>query len=159
MKQTNSSHIFVQILFLLLLSGLFSITILRVWDGNKEVDTSKRDEAYSSRIERLNNAEQYTLIANKNGYYPCSHCPSKLFYLNKGETWKYGVTINGQSGRYSLEFLTASNLSYLIEFEGTLQECLEEEARKIILYYQFPENFSRTYENRLARPPGNSKDQ
>ena len=141
---------------------LFSLTVLlfaKVWNGKIEVDTSERDQAYSERIDRLNNAEQYALLAKTTGYYPCYHCPNGKFFLNKNEVWKYGTTINGKSKRYTDEYLQGLNVLYVVEFEGTVQLCLEEEAKKIILYYQLPENAVRFDRNRLLRPPGNSKDQ
>ena len=148
-----------QLFLLILLSGFIILSFSKIWDGNKEVDSSERDQAYADRIDRLNNAEQYALIANHNGFYTCSHCIQPTFYLFKNEVWKYGVTINGKNGRYNDEFFRANNVSYVVEFEGTVQKCLEEEARKIILYYQSPENLRRNEVNRLIRPPGNSKDQ
>ena len=149
----------LHLLFQLLLIGLFIFLLMKVWDGKKQIESSQRDEAYSSRIERLNNAEQYALIANTTGYYPCSHCPNGHFFLNINEVWKYGVTINGQSGRYTTEYLIHNKVDYIVQYKGTIQECLEEEAQKIILYYQLPENAVRFDKNRLARPPGNSKDE
>lgn len=149
----------IRFYLVLLLSGIIFVLFSKVWDGTKEVDSSERDKAYSERIERLNNAEQYALIANTDGFYPCPHCVDQKFYLYKNEVWKYGVTINGKNGRYKDEFLRTNNVSYVIEFEGPVQKCLEEEARKIILYYQLPENMKRGETFRLIRPPGNSKDQ
>lgn len=148
-----------RLLFTLFISTLFIFTFMKVWDGKKQVDTSKRDTAYKSRIARLNNAEQYALVANASAYYPCYHCKKPIFYLQKNEVWKYGVTINGKSGRYNDEFFIKHNVTYVVEHEGTVQACLEEEARKIILYYLLPENMIRNDEFKLARPPGNSKDQ
>ncbi len=153
----NSSPLLLFLSLLLLAS--FTYAFMKVWDGTKKVDSSERNSAYSSRIDRLNNAEQYALLANTNGFYHCYHCLDQSFYLYKNEVWRYGVTINGKSGRYKDEFFQKHNVSYVVEFEGTLQECLEEEAIKIILYYQLPENARRKAPFRLARPPGNAKDQ
>ena len=154
-NEKSSATLFVQLLFL----GIFTIVFMKVWDGKKQVETKERDQAYSDRVERLNNAEQYALIANRTGFYPCTHCPKGKFFLNRNEVYKYGVTINGKIVRYTAEYLKELYVDYIVEKQGTVQECLEEEAKKIILYYQLPENAVRFDKNRLARPPGNSKDQ
>jgi len=159
MKNTTSFNNNSKQLLTIFLFGLSILLFAKVWNGKQEVDTSDRDQAYTERIDRLNNAEQYALLAKTTRYYPCSHCPKGKFFLNKNEIWKYGVTINGQSKRYTDEYLQSINVVYSIEYEGTLQECLEEEAKKIILYYQLPENVVRFDKSRLLRPPGNSKDE
>ena len=159
MKNTIISNNNSKQLLTIFLFGLTVLLFAKVWNGKTEVDTSERDQAYSERIDRLNNAEQYALLAKTTGYYPCYHCPTGKFFLNRNEVWKYGVTINGKSKRYTDEYLRGLNVLYVVEFEGTIQECLEEEAKKIILYYQLLENAVRFDKNRLLRPPGNSKDQ
>jgi len=126
-----------------------------VWHNGKQIDSSKRDEALESRIERLQNAEQYALLALTDGYYTCYHCSEGRVWLNKDEVAKYGTSINTDT-RYTKESLKEDNVYYFTQFSGTIQECLEEEARKIYLYYTLPENAVR-YKS-LARPPLNKID-
>ena len=144
-----------RLLSILLLAMLTTLVLMKVWDKGKQVDSSERDKALESRIERLQNAEQYALLALNSGYYPCNHCPEKRVWLNKDEVAKYGVSINTNS-RYTDEELVELNVYYFTQFTGTIQECLEEEARKIYLYYTLPENAVR-YQS-LARPPLNKID-
>lgn len=139
----------------LLLVLLTTLLFMKVWDKGIEVDSSEREKALTSRIERLQQAEQYALLALKNGYYPCSHCLKKWVWLNKDEVAKYGVSINSES-RYTDEFLKENSVYYFMQYTGTLQGCLEEEAKKIYLYYSLPENMIR--EKSLARPPLNKID-
>jgi hypothetical protein len=118
------------------------------------------------RAEKLKNlfkkideeAEQYALIADTDGFYPCPSCPErKLIWLSKGEVWKYGVSVNGQAGRYSKTFLNENNFAYKTEFVGSLSECYKQEKIKIFMYPNLPENLKRGAE-KLFRPPGNPTD-
>lgn len=142
-------------LSILLLLALSTFLLMKVWNNGKQVDSSERDEALDSRIERLQNAEQYALLALTHGYYTCSHCSDGRIWLNKNEVAKYGTSMNTDT-RYTKEFLKKYNVYYFTQFTGTLQECLEEEARKIYLYYSLPENAVRF--KPLARPPLNKID-
>jgi len=47
-------------------------------------------------------------------------------------------------------------LAYAIEYEGSVEECLVQEAQKIYSYATLPENLKRP--NPLIRPPGNKVD-
>jgi hypothetical protein len=104
----------------------------------------------------LENAEQYVLLARNSGHFPCYSCgrQAKIF-LFAGEVWRYGVTRKGEKGRYSTG-LPHKELIYLIQYEGTLQDCLKQEKMKIYRYALLPENIKRTPP--LIRPPGNKRD-
>jgi len=103
-------------------------------------------------------AEQYALIATESKYYLCLSCPNRdSIYLFKGETYKYGVTINGQSGRYQ-NGLPDPKLDYQIQCSGSLPRCQSAEQIKIINYPLLPENLKRKAHEKLARPPGNPYD-
>ena len=107
-------------------------------------------------IENLNNAEQYVLKARYNGWFSCLSCPFRdSIYLYKNEVWKYGVTINGEVGRYG-NHLGAKGLMYDPEYTGTIEQCMIKERKKIIQYPLLEENLSR--KQPIARPPGNPKD-
>lgn len=83
------------------------------------------------RLKEINYAVQYALIADENGGYSCNHPGRPTYHLLKGEIWKYGTTTKGQVGRYSLKFLEKANVSYIVQFRGTITECLKEEQRKL----------------------------
>ncbi len=78
-----------------------------------------------------------------------------LYYLHIGEVWKYGITSRGERGRYTTGFLQDNGVQYLIQFKGTMTECLQEEQRKLFSYPLLPENLVRLEHNRLIRPPYN----
>lgn len=95
-------------------------------------------------------AQQYTLRAASSGWYPVARRgikqPVALTWLEQGEVWKFGKTINPLT-RYSQTYLrnTGNGLIYRNEFSGTATEALRLERMKI-------ENYYRQY-GRL--PPGN----
>lgn len=131
------------------------------FSGDKGVSLlSPRDEAkLQKRLKEIDDAEQYALIANEDGWYPCNHPGRTTFYLLAGEVWKYGTTTKGQFGRYSISYLEERNVFYFIQFRGTIAECLKEEQRKLFNYPYLPENLVRPEKDRLLRPPYNSKMQ
>lgn len=103
-------------------------------------------------------AEQYALVANFDGFYNCPSCPDGAkIWLKTGEIWKYGVSVNGETGRYSKIFLKSNQLVYKIEFVGSITECYKMEKLKIFTYPFLPENVQRG-EKKLFRPPGNISD-
>ncbi|MCB0535249.1 MAG: hypothetical protein KDD14_23785 [Saprospiraceae bacterium] len=115
-----------------------------------------REKKLVKELNDLDGAEQYALTAGKNGWYPCYSCVDTTYiYMYLGEVWKYGTTTKGQKGRYG-KSLKGKLLDYHVQFEGTLEECLKEEKRKIYSYALLPENLKRT--EPLIRPPGNKKD-
>lgn len=127
------------------------------FDANgKPVLAPFRKAKLDKELEDLDNAEQYALLAVRNGEYPCFNCPGKsTIFLRKGQVWKYGVTTQGEKGRYRTWHID-NHLFYLMQLQGTLQECLREEKRKIYYYATHPENLARTVP--LIRPPGNKQD-
>lgn len=123
--------------------------------GNPQLQPG-RLEKMEKELNKLDEAEQYALVATIAGWYPCFNCPDTThIYLLPGEIWKYGVTTNGPD-RYPKSFYQENKLQYLAQFKGTLQECLREEKRKIYHYPILPENIKRR--KPILRPPGNKKD-
>lgn len=119
-----------------------------------------KDEAkLFKRLNEIDEAEQYALIAIDRGWYPCNHQGRAVFYLLPGEVWKYGTTTKGQFGRYSIKYLAGVNVSYLLQFRGSISECLKEEQLKLFYYPYLPENLARPEKDQLPRPPYNSKMQ
>ncbi len=117
-------------------------------DRKKDLD----DDLY-----RIDHAEQYVLVAEFNGKYVCPSCPDRdSIFLLVGEVWKYGITMNGQKGRYSQKFLDEQGLFYFTQFEGNVAECMKQEKIKIYHYPTLPENLKR--QTKLLRPPGNKED-
>lgn len=115
----------------------------------------KQKERLAKEQREIDNAEQYVLLALASQNYPCLGCSKSLIFLHTGQVWKYGVTRKGQEGRYDVKFLTENKLRYLVQFRGTLSECLKEEKSKIFTCPLLPENLARPSHERLARPPGN----
>lgn len=145
---------------------LIGIVVISVFMGIRElVEFDKdgkprlakwRQEKLDRELEELDNAEQYALIAARPDWYPCYNCGDKPeIFLYPSEIWKYGVTRKGKDGRYS-KGLPADGLAYVIQFRGTLQECLRQEKLKIYEYVLLPENQKR--DKILIRPPGNKID-
>lgn len=125
-------------------------------EGNLQL-SEKRQKKLEQKLKELEEAEQYALLAAKPGYYPCYSCPeSNLIFLLPAEVWKYGITTKGKNGRYKPKFIEDNNLLYVVQFEGSLQDCLIEEQIKIYNYALRPENLKRDIP--LKRPPGNKVD-
>ncbi|MCB9323533.1 MAG: hypothetical protein H6571_07300 [Lewinellaceae bacterium] len=139
--------------FILLSMFLFS----KVWHRGEQIETSHRDQALERKKEKILKCEQYSLRALKSGWYPCTHCPKPLYWLNANEIAKYGYTCN-KGARYTSEQLHALGVFYFIEFEGPLQEVVTMEAEKLFLYYKHPDNLRRREENRISLPPLNKRD-
>jgi len=115
-----------------------------------------RKEKLEKELKEIDEAEQYVLRADEDGYYECFNCGGKpLIFLHAGEVWKYGYTRKGEKARYR-GWNTKNTLKYEVQFEGTLTECVKEEKRKIYYYALLPENLKR--EIPLIRPPGNKID-
>ena len=143
---------------LLVIIVRFSTTDIK--EGNEVPDLSPNEAAkLEKRLREIDDAEQYALIATVNGWYPCNHLGRATFYLLAGEVWKYGATTKGQLGRYGYKYLENTNVSYIVQFQGTIAECLKEEQRKLFGYPYLPENLARPEKDRLPRPPFNSKMQ
>lgn len=115
-----------------------------------------RKEKLKKELQEIDEAEQYALKARRPGYFPCYNCfEEKEIYLHQDEIWKYGVTMKGEKGRYK-DGLPYKNLVYVIELEGTMNECLKREKKQIYYYALLPENLKR--KKPLIRPPGNKRD-
>lgn len=116
----------------------------------------ERRQKLEKELDELENAEQYVLIAERDGWYSCFNCPGEAYiFLHSGEIWKYGVTRKGEKGRYG-EWHINQSLVYFVQYQGPLQECLKREKIKIYTYSLLPENLKRKYP--LIRPPGNKRD-
>lgn len=115
----------------------------------------KREAERDKQMRKIDDAEQYALIADVSGYYECLHCPTKRIFLKTNEVWKYGVTNQGEKQRYTTQFYQQRRLSYLVQFRGTYSKCLVEEKRKLFEYPLLPENLARPDSLRLVLPPGN----
>lgn len=143
----------------------FDDFVKRKPDGTYELKEQRREQL-NDRVKRMRSeAEQYVLRASKNGFYECLHCPNGVFYLYKGEVWKYGVTTRGKFGRYNPKFLRRMGLIYEVQYQGNLQKAMELELIKIGQYPLLPENLARPdkpkgelIRYKLARPPGQATD-
>ena len=127
-----------------------------VWKDGKPELAPWRKAKLEKELEEIDNAEQYVLLADVDGWYECFNCYGKpQIFLFEGQVWKYGVTTKGEKGRYT-SGLPSKNLLYLVEYEGPVNECLKQEKIKIYNYVLLPENLKR--ERPLKRPPGNKRD-
>ena len=106
-------------------------------------------------LEEPKQAELYVLRATISKKYPCYHCQeADSIFLSADEVWKYGVLMEEENEQYTDEYLRTHFLAYFILFEGTIEECLEQEKVKIRNYVLLSENLKR--ESILLKPPGNS---
>lgn len=150
-------------LFFILCSCI--LAILATWKGVDFLEqdaggglqlSSAREAQQQQRLQRLERCEQYVLRAKFSGFYPCYPCAADtLIFLRAGEVWKYGITIQGEKGRYR-NGMTTLGLRYRVQFRGTIQDCLRQETLKIYQYALLPENTRRR--TPLIRPPGNKVD-
>lgn len=118
--------------FMILL--LVPVVAMLVWHNGKLLRTEERDKEGDRRIEKLNDCEQYSLRAISSGWYPCTHCRQKLFWLNANEIAKYGHTCD-RNGRYTDEALEEMRVYKVIEFEGDVKQVMILEIQKIFSYY------------------------
>lgn len=124
-------------------------------NGNPRISKA-RQKKLDKELENLEEAEQYVLRALVSKDYPCYSCVGQTkIYLIAGSVYRYGVTLNGEVGRYKNK-LRAQDLVYMPQLQGNLTECLKEEKRKIYNYAILPENLARA--TPLIRPPGNKQD-
>lgn len=124
-------------------------------DGKLEL-APKRKAKLEKELEQIDNAVQYALIAQVDGFYPCLNCGERTtIYLKAGEVWKYGTTRIGEKERYQSNPID-KRLLFIPQFYGDYAECLKAEKIKIYNYILLPENQKR--ESPLIRPPGNPYD-
>lgn len=162
-KQPPKPHSFfknllmsVFILTLLVVAAYKGADFLEVTETGEVVLTKERREKLDKDMEKYDHAVQYVLVALLEGDFPCFSCPNGgTIKLYPGEVYKYGVTINGEVGRYGTG-LAEQKLTYIPQVKGSIDICLKEERRKIYNYALLPENLNRTPP--LIRPPGNKKD-
>lgn len=134
-------------------------------DGSYELKQRRKDQL-NDKVRRMREeAEVYYLLASKDGYYECLHCPNGVFYLLKDEIWKVGITIQGEEGRYKLKYLRRMGLRYKAIYRGNIQRAQEMEVIEIGSYPLKPENLQRPdkpqgqlIRYKLARPPGQNSD-
>lgn len=139
---------------ILILCALEWRDVIEYINGEPQL-AAKHQSQLQKKLNDLEDAEQYALVAMTEGWYPCLHSGRALYYLHIGEVWKYGITSRGERGRYTTRFLQDNGVQYLIQFKGTMTECLQEEQRKLFSYPLLPENLARLELDRLVRPPYN----
>lgn len=158
-KKQKKSKLPIAVGFVFLL--IMAVAPFLIFDelGNPSL-SPKREGKLKRELDKLDEAEQYALLANNNGYYPCLSCKASgvdsiQVFLFRGEVWKYGTTTRGEKGRYR-NTLVDKNLRYTPQFVGTLADCLKQEKIKIYQYPLLPESLKRDFH--LIRPPGNKQD-
>ncbi len=155
-KPKGNFRLLISLLIGIILLALIGVVIYTP-NGEPEI-LPDRKKKLEDDLQKLENAEQYALIAQFSGLYPCPSCPDQdSIFLLKGEIWKYGYTINGAEGRgYSQTFFRKTGLRYIVQFRGNVGACMAEEKIKIYHYPTLPENLKR--QTKLLRPPGNKED-
>jgi hypothetical protein len=116
--------------------------------------------------EKLNDHELYVLLAARDGYYLCTHCPTGKFFLKKDEIYRYGTTGDGPDIRgYNKNWLAKNGLLYIHLLTSDLKTIKSLEITYIGNYPLVAENLSRPlpgdpgvkpYWYRLVLPPGNN---
>lgn len=124
-------------------------------DGTPKL-SAKREKKLHKALRELEEAEQYALIIDVPGYYPCFNCDSTHIFMHKDETWRFGSTVKKQKGRYP-KYRKPVGMTYQVQCEGNIFECKKQELLKIYSYPIMPENLKRA--KPLKRPPGNKNDQ
>ena len=90
-------------------------------EGNPDIPPDRKQKL-DTALKKLDNAEQYALLAQRNGMYVCPSCKNRdSIFLFVGEVWKYGVSTNGLK-RYSAKFLDSNNLRYFMQINANLLE-------------------------------------
>ena len=130
---------------------------------NKDTGEGRLAPKFATKIEgkrqkHLNHKEnviQYALLVIRPGFYRCDRCHIDSLFMYTGEVWKYGVTAQ-QTGpdRYRYEPYERENFQFQEQFQGTRQQCEDEENRKLTSYPGLPENTKRGIDI-LVLPPGN----
>lgn len=139
---------------LLIISALKWSDVIEYINGEPRL-TAKHQQQLQKKLNELEEAEQYALVAMTDGWYPCLHSGRALYHLHIGEVWKYGVTTKGERGRFTGQFILDNSVAYVIQYTGTVGECLKEEQAKLFSYPLLPENLARPEKDRLIRPPYN----
>ncbi|MEI6410005.1 MAG: hypothetical protein WCR52_11515 [Bacteroidota bacterium] len=152
-KKSSFLLLFISALMLIICALKWS-DVIEYFNGEPRL-TAKHQQQLKKKLDELEEAEQYALVAMTDGWYPWLHSNRALYYLHTGEVWKYGVTTKGERGRYTTEFLQDNGVLYIIQFKGSMTECLQEEQRKLFSYPLLPENLARLEIDRLLRPPYN----
>lgn len=153
-KKKNPLPLRIGTVVLLIFCALKWSDVVEYINGEPRL-TTKHQQKLERKLAELEEGEQYVLIATRDGLYPCVHDGYPLYFLHVGEVWKYGTTIKGQRGRYGSQYMEDNAVSYIVEFRGTMGECLQQEQIKLFSYPLLPENLARTEEKRLLRPPYN----
>ena len=132
-----------------------SITLADDWAGTVE-----------RKVRKYERHDLYMLVAVRDGYFQCHHCPTGKFFLKKGEVYRYGTTGDGQIKRgYNEEWLYKNNLFYIHIFTGSITSVGIEQTVLIGSYALHFENMARPLFNapeakpywyRLVIPPGNN---
>jgi hypothetical protein len=103
--------------------GAFGAAIDRAWG---QLDTLIRNATSTGP-----GAYQYALIANSDGPYP--DVRNGTAYLNAGDVWKYGTTVD-PSNRYSASYLSTLGVSMQIQATETTSQVLVQEKLMLMQY-------------------------
>ena len=136
---------------LLLLAALKWEDVARRFKDGTWGLSEERQQQLDETLGRNEHAEQYVLIAAVAGWYKCYLCEEGIYWLNKGEIAKIGITTNPVE-RYAQKWLEDNRVEYIIEIEGDLARVRKAEIERIASYPFLPENMARPKEKRLVVP-------
>jgi hypothetical protein len=74
----------------------------------------KEKAKLEQKMKEIDDAEQYALLAAKDGLYTCLHSGRTACFLHKGEVFKYGITTKGEFGRYNTSFMMKHNVKAML---------------------------------------------
>ena len=93
---------------------------------------SQLDKLISKQNQSGPDAIQYALLATRNALYPTVR--GDLVFLNRGDVWKYGTTID-PAGRYSSSALSGMNLVMQPQSTGSVSQVLVQEKIQLINHF------------------------
>jgi hypothetical protein len=175
MEASASKRFPLGLLFVGLLASLIFLlmAIPKKWEeatkvGDDGAITLSDDwaETIEKKISTFEIHELYSLMAAKDGYYACKHCPGGKFFLKKFEIYRYGTTGVGKSGRgYNENWQNDNFLIYSTILTSDLKTVKIAQTSFIGAYPLLRENLERPlldspvakpYWFRLVLPPGNN---
>ncbi len=110
------------LLLVILVAGILAIALFPKILIDEEYGSPKlhpkEEERLQQRLKEIDDSEQYALLAEIDGWYPCLHSGRSIFHLKAGEVWKYGVTSKGKSVDILDVFLSETKSLMIYNLKG-----------------------------------------
>lgn len=122
--------------FCFLKPGIETVIVLASASYSTQALMVKRDAEIEALRRRQPGpmGEQYALIATHDGFYISYTYGGGQVYLRKGDVWKYGETVHGNT-RYSKAWLDRMLLEKITQNKGPQREMKIQEKKKIYEYF------------------------